>query len=452
MNQQMKQSVTLLVLCTVFLSAGPAAAGKGGGKGSKTPPGPEPHSAPTTADFDPDIVRTNLSVDYQGQSAVAEIEMVAPSDPAATTANFEISGLTVMSVTNTADEQLPWEETTNTLRVQFELSDNVLKILYNYSAGITQYTYSWPNDCGTVFPCNSEPSDGLLFQMSMENLPRKAIAIYPATIGELSPSYMLAWAVGTYEPEYPLGYTTDGTEIVVYIPKAKKARTYHDPTVQATASLRDHFDWLEQRMGPYSFGNKAGSVIIPSNSHYGMEHHPFSHIYLYYMDDASTHTHEAVHGWFGNGVRIECWEDIVLSEGTTNYLTARAFGEVNGCVQERALWQEYAQVSFFNQGIAWRQTSCNSTANDPLADSSPYYKGAAFYKEVESIVGWPQLEQALSFFYNQYVGTERSMRDMIDVIRDMTDITQTDLDMLVDKWLLTTGAPTYPTHNCPWRP
>jgi aminopeptidase N len=33
--------------------------------------------------------------------------------------------------------------------------------------------------------------------------------------------------------------------------------------------------------------------------------------------------HEAAHGWFGDGVRLRCWEDFVLSEGTASHLDAR---------------------------------------------------------------------------------------------------------------------------------
>ena len=48
--------------------------------------------------------------------------------------------------------------------------------------------------------------------------------------------------------------------------------------------------------------------------------------------------HEAAHGWFGNGVRLRCWEDFVLSEGTASYLAARVLEEVAGPAVSEPIW------------------------------------------------------------------------------------------------------------------
>ena len=65
------------------------------------------------------------------------------------------------------------------------------------------------------------------------------------------------------------------------------------------------------------FGSKAGivSVAWPAGAFGGMEHHPFSHVAEAAMDSEETLVHESAHGWFGDGIRIGCWEDFVLSEG-----------------------------------------------------------------------------------------------------------------------------------------
>ena len=49
-----------------------------------------------------------------------------------------------------------------------------------------------------------------------------------------------------------------------------------------------------------------------------MEHHPFVHIGSVAIGDEETNVHESAHGWFGDGIRIACWEDFVLSEGTVS--------------------------------------------------------------------------------------------------------------------------------------
>ncbi len=61
-----------------------------------------------------------------------------------------------------------------------------------------------------------------------------------------------------------------------------------------------------------------------------MEHHLLWHIGAASLGDRRTHIHEAVHGWFGAGVRLACWEDLVLSEGTATYYEARILEAVAG--------------------------------------------------------------------------------------------------------------------------
>nr|MBA3820833.1 hypothetical protein [Deltaproteobacteria bacterium] len=51
--------------------------------------------------------------------------------------------------------------------------------------------------------------------------------------------------------------------------------------------------------------------------------------------------HEAAHGWFGDGVRLRCWEDFVLSEGTVSNLAARALAQVAGPTMEAKVWADY---------------------------------------------------------------------------------------------------------------
>ena len=66
------------------------------------------------------------------------------------------------------------------------------------------------------------------------------------------------------------------------------------------------------------------------------------------MNDEVTHAHEAAHGWFGDGIRLACWEDFVLSEGTVSYLSAHVLGQVAGADAEQMgrifnLWLKSAE-------------------------------------------------------------------------------------------------------------
>jgi aminopeptidase N len=172
-----------------------------------------------------------------------------------------------------------------------------------------------------------------------------------------------------------------------------------------------------------------------------MEHHPFWHVAASSMADETTHAHEAAHGWFGNGVRMRCWEDFVLSEGTVTYLAARALGEYGVDV-----WPDYeAALDGFCPGfgntIAW-PAGCNEIdiLTHPLWSSVPYYKGAAFYRAVAQRIGEGTLDQAIAGFYAAHVGQAAGMQDMVDAIETHGGM---PIDDLVEGWLRTQECPAY---------
>jgi aminopeptidase N len=174
-----------------------------------------------------------------------------------------------------------------------------------------------------------------------------------------------------------------------------------------------------------------------------MEHHPLWHVGIPSLDDEVTQVHEAAHGWFGGGIRIACWEDFVLSEGTVTYLAARAIEEAVGPAAGAAVWLDYVDtldyVLAYEDGIAWPE-GCGEV--DILADGlfslSPYYKGAFFYLAVADEVGADELDAVLGSFFEQYVGDAAGMQDMLDHIEAETGF---DPSGLAHEWLRTLGAP-----------
>src|SRR4029078_12018950 len=123
-----------------------------------------------------------------------------------------------------------------------------------------------------------------------------------------------------------------GTHVATYyLPNGKS------PATTGTAHLRQAFDWYEQHIGPYMFGNDVASVsVVWGEGFYGgMEHHPYWHVARDAMNDEETHVHQAAHGWFGDALRLRCWEDFVLSEGTVSYLAALVIGKVSGAAAEQ---------------------------------------------------------------------------------------------------------------------
>jgi aminopeptidase N len=232
---------------------------------------------------------------------------------------------------------------------------------------------------------------------------------------------MLAWAVGKYTKR-DLGTTTDGTKISTYwLPNGQTA------ALAGTKHLTAAFDWFEQHLGPYSFGHEvaAVSVVWGEGMYGGMEHHPFFHVAKDAMNDEVTHVHEAAHGWFGDGVRLRCWEDFVLSEGTVSYLAVRALGQVAGATKEAAVWAEYKDeldAAIAEGGAPAWPTGCNKIdiLKDKLFTNLPYMQGAFFYKEVAAKVGADQLDHVISNFYNAHKNQPASMQQMIDAIKAET--------------------------------
>src|SRR3569623_496646 len=132
--------------------------------------------------------------------------------------------------------------------------------------------------------------------------------------------------------------TTAGTKVSVFwLPNGKTA------ALAGTKHLVQAFDWYEQHIGPYAFGHDVASVSVVwgEGMYGGMEHHPYWHVATDAMNDEETHVPEAAHGWFGDGIRLRCWEDFVLTEGTVSYLAAHVLGEVGGPALEAAQWKEY---------------------------------------------------------------------------------------------------------------
>ncbi len=390
-----------------------------------------------------DIISTSLLIDLEALEATATISVEAPESGEVF---FEAGGLVVSEVRDSggameytvSDGLLTVAVTPGSvveLEIDYEFS--VQAVFEGLMAG--GMTLTWPYYCGNLFPCHSEPADGTLFQLELVNVPEGLTAVYPETIPTEAAAYQLAWAVENYMYT-ELGSTEAGTEIGVwYTPSGE------DEALAGTDTLAAVFDWYEKTLGPYPFGDSAGAVEVDwgFGAIGGMEHLPFWHVGGAGMADDSIHAHEAAHAWFGDGVRIACWEDFVLSEGTVTYLTARATELAVGADDGAAIWAGYASELDFivssRDGIAWPD-SCGvvDIIDDGLFSRVPYIKGAYFYKAVADEIGAEELDAVLSLFFTTHVGGYAGMQDMLDLIESETGFDPTGLS---DGWLRSLGRP-----------
>lgn len=386
-----------------------------------------------------DILSTSLDIDLAKHEGRAVLRLRSGMKKL----SLEAAGLDVTSV-RTSSGPLKYKMVEG--RIQATTTAKTLTVDYGFAVqdhadGLLAggSTLVWPYFCGNLFPCNSSPRDGMTFDLSLAGVPSGAQAVYPTSIPNEAPSYMLAWAVGNYGYR-ELGVTAAGTKVGVYWLDDES-----EAALAGTAHLVKAFEWYEQTIGPYMFGNTVASVAATwgEGAFGGMEHHPMWHVAREAMADAETHAHEAAHGWFGDGVRIRCWEDFVLSEGTVSYLTARAMGYAAGARTEARLWKSYGerlrQAVAEDDGIAWPE-SCGKVdiLKDGLFSDLPYMKGAFFLKAVSTKIGVAELDQVLARFYDAHRGKAAGMADLLEAIERDTGFAAAPL---AQAWLRERGIP-----------
>ena len=399
------------------------------------PPGP----IDPTHNTDREITDTQLHFDVTALTGHATVTFAPSTTPGAT---VEVGDLQITSVQwNGAD--VPYSALNKQMDLGVPADKDPVSVDFTYTFSNRHpfqgeapagYTLDWPYYCGNLFPCHSLPADGTTFTADITGVPAGDVIVYPTSIS-IAPSYQFAWTYDAYTEEV-LGQTTAGTTVSVWYRPGEQA------TAEAgTAHLVAAFDWLEQTLGPYRFGPKFSTVSVnwPRGAFGGMEHHPFVHIGSIAIGSEETNVHESAHGWFGDGIRIACWEDFVLSEGTVSYLAARALDVVAPSVGAQ-VWQDYTNqlAAISPSAPVWPQ-SCGQVdvIKDNLFTQAPYMRGAFFYKAVADKVGAAQLDAALAAFFAAHQGDKAGMADMLQTIQTVTGY---DATACAQAWLLSTTA------------
>lgn len=404
-------------------------------------------------DWTRDLLRTELELDLTARTGRATITMARS---AGTGASFEVGDLEISGVAGPDGDALefiaeagalhigvPSDEGDATVVITYEFAAHREFDGWDFEAGLT---FLWPYFCGNLFPCKPDPAEGQSFALRVTGVPAGMTAVYPADIPADAPSYMPAIAVAAFT-EVKLGNTAAGTEVVVWHRAGEV-----DAAVAGTAHLVDVFGFYEATYGPYMFGDKVGTVSANwgEGAYGGMEHHPYWHVASDSIASEEINAHEAAHGWYGNGVRIGCWEDFVMSEGTASYMAARALASVGVDT-----WADYAcELKGVCEGdgntVALPPT-CGAIDifNDPIWSSVPYMKGAFFLKAVADEIGADEVDEVIADFYERHAGQAAQMEALVADLAAKLPAHTEAVDALASEWLGTVACPIDAASLCP---
>jgi hypothetical protein len=456
----------LVALCLVAAACGEGAGGARGHDASDdaapgapdatvTPPDaapPTPDAAPPTPDAAPppepdtpqgDLWTTHVTFDLAARTAVADLTLRAPPNGVVVLETGDLSltgfedadGVPVeylpgrgrVTIATAGEAALSWR-----IRYGFQAHDG-----FRGLRAASPTTLTWPQACGNLFPCHSAPADGVLLSADVKGLAPGDVAVATPRLSTPAPAYQLAFAVGPYT-RTPLGTSDGGVALVAFL------RPGEEDVPAALAALPEVFGLLETWLGPYPFGPEAGLVTVDwgLGAVGGMEHHPYWHV-SGAQRNLLVNAHEAVHGWFGNGVRLRCWEDEVLSEGVADYVSAEAVARATG-VSADDVFAEYRRALETALPLTdeprGRPSGCNVI--DPSGPwfrrQIPYKRGALFLHAVAGRVGADAVLAALGVFHRAHVGRAAGVDDLVETLTAETGF---DVSACAAAWLTEAAVP-----------
>lgn len=275
---------------------------------------------------------------------------------------------------------------------------------------------NWPSKARRWLPLRDHPSDGAMVAMNLT---------FPKTFTVLSNGRQVARtdngdgsATWRYEaltpmPTYDLhvsayeGWKVDESSSASGVPIT--TYTYgsaHRSQRAIYGDLPKALDFYEGKFGKYRWGTAA--FIEEPIFGGGMEHASvISMDETLFGDPAQARTtafHELAHHWSGNLVRIRTWNDFWLSEGFTEYLTARFLSDNDGPGAKTKVYREYLTQSL----AADRSNPHALRPADPevdvlsIFDAISYQKGALVLHALEKVVGTDKLTEFLRAWFDRH--------------------------------------------------
>lgn len=336
----------------------------------------------------------------------------------------------------------------------FPANDPAMGLRYYsfYMDGYYGHTFSQPYQARYWFPCFDEPSDKA--EEGCETIVTVPGRMKVASNGMLVSTrysgsqaifhwrheypiatYLISVAVGTYDV---IEWSAGEIPVVVYTYPHAYSATYYD--FGRTPEMLQYFSRV---FGDYPF-EKYGTVVVPSESGYAMEHQTMTHWSERLLTGdrryESVVAHELAHQWWGDSVTLADYRDIWLNEGFADY-------------SEVIWWEQAAGPAIRDQIIeTYRRQYLEEDAEDRFSiyrtdydlrrmfSRTTYQKAALVLHMLRWEVGDEDFYEGLREYYRRHAYGTVTTPDFIDA---MEDVSGRELDDFFQGWIYGAGYPEY---------
>lgn len=303
------------------------------------------------------------------------------------------------------------------------------------------YNISEPNYASTWFPCDDDPSDKALLDISITNdsqfvsisngrfieekLEGSKKTYHYKTVYPISP-YLIAVYSAPYKTFNDVYVSVDGKDtmqvnyfaIPEHFPDAKIDFGEHVDYLQTLSKLFGEYPFIKEKYGVAEFLWNYGAMENQTITGVGYN---FIGGNNFFRD---TYVHELAHHWWGNSVGPKTWNDIWLNEGFATYSEA-LYNEAKGGKDALKSTMQ-SKFSDYFRGTLY--------APKDLFGETIYDKGAWVLHMLRFEIGDTNFFSVLHTYYDTYKFSNASVEDFKSVCEKISGI---NLDKFFDQWVYT---------------
>jgi puromycin-sensitive aminopeptidase len=334
-----------------------------------------------------------------------------------------------------------------------------------YRAGPLAVTQFEAADARRVFPCFDEPAFKARWRITLEQVPKGAIAIGNGAVetdeelpgGARRVAFHETPPLSSYLIALCLGELTGSAPVVVRnvpiqtwsLPAKKHLTAFAQECAQAVLPLLE--DYFGQ---PYAYG-KLDQIGVPDFEAGAMENAgaiTFREVAL--LLDAATAplslqkrvaeviTHELAHQWFGNLVTMVWWDDLWLNEA---FATWMAYKIVDAWRPNWRVWMDFEvgkgaalHLDALRSSHPIRAEIRNAEEAGEAFDAITYEKGGAILRMIEGWLGEDAFREGIRLYMRKHRERNATADDLWGALAESSG--QPILE-LANRWIRQTGYP-----------